>query len=122
MTLIVIACIIAYMLVGVWTFGYIAANCAQEEIQKGYNRLPSFYYDEFPPWAGSIFWPIYLLFKILIGRYILMLLYHGESKGTKHTEQKYIRIAEMKRIQTETEEAIRHAEEEVERSLRGRSA
>lgn len=122
--LIIVSSIFAYFIIGVWTFGYVCGSCSQNN-----NYHAEYYYDEWQPWLGSIFWPFYLPFKLLFGRYIWMLIHHGEGKAIQHSKQKeerQVRIAEEKsereRLARVAAQEAASIDQEVEDSLKRRRA
>lgn len=115
-----VASILTYSAIGVWTFGFYAARAAGHyNIEHGYDsRSAGHYYDEPETWFCAILWPLYLIFIIALKHGYAFLWNHGEKRGEKMIEAKKVRIAEMKRIRVEQEKAEREAQEEIEEALR----
>lgn len=112
--MIIAGCIIAYLLVGIWTFGYVAAIDSEKAKSEGHRpeRELDYYYDEARPWFGSIFWPIYLLFGLVLKHFV----FWGWAYGLKFGGRKRIRVEIEKRLRVEQEKA----EQELDEELKGR--
>lgn len=117
--LIVIGSVLAYIMVGAWTFGWHCAKCAGEyNIKYDCNREPSYYNDEPPPYLAAMFWPIYLVFFILLSNTISFFVKSGEKRGKNSYKNRRLRIALEKKIRIEQQKIEEEAEDEIEEAMR----
>jgi len=96
---IIISSCLAYLLIGMWTFGYVAGSDGRWAALK-------YYYDEFGPWFSGILWPIYWLFKIP-----QPILVQSWKYAQKVQENQKIRVEIEKRVRIEMEKAEKEVED-----------
>ena len=116
--LIWLASIATYIVIGSWTFGYICGKWSAESKVVGYDREPSYWYDEPPPYFGGAFWPIYLLFAVIL----FELVHIGETTAMTNFKVRRVRVELEKKIRVEQERIQEEAEQEIEKVLRQTSA
>lgn len=124
-TLIALASVVSYMAMGAWTFGYSAANMAANyNAKNGYYdvRQGEWYHDELPVWFATAFWPVYLTFNIILGKLLLALVAAGDKRAVKSYEARKVRIQLEERIRVEQQRIEQEVTEEVEETLRQRTA
>ena len=113
--LIVIAIALLYLAGGSWTFGYICGHSAATGTGN-YDRNPSWYYRDAMSGFGAAAWPVYLLFKIVLGHGIWLLVHKGEATADLHAKQRRIRVDEENRLRVEAEQAHQELDEELSSS------
>ena len=119
--LIVIATIVSYSAVGAWVWGYWCAHLANQyniEHDNPHNaswaREPKWYYDTPMPVGAAVFWPVYMLFHLLLGKFFVWLATLGEKRAVKGQKAKRLRIELEKKIRIEQERIEREVEKEIE--------
>lgn len=122
--LIALACVLSYLAIGAWTFGYSAASWAADHNLKNENagREGSYYHDEPGPWFAAANWPVYLLIHFILGKMLFALVRAGDARVVKNFEARRVRIELEKRIRVEQERIEREVTEEVEEALQQRTA
>lgn len=121
---IVLASILVYVIIGACIFGYIAGR-GETTIQRnnGYGYSETIrrenlkdWMNEGEPWAGAIFWPIYLAIKCIgiLGPIIAVAANFGWRRGSKHKRVRKLRIELKEKLRAAQELEEKEAEAEIE--------
>lgn len=119
LALIIASGVFSYSAVAAWVFGYVSGldGRGEDPTDKGYSKDYNglgYYRNEEGSWFPAIFWPVTLVYFILIKH----LAYAGYHRGCKTLKSRKIRIELEKRIRVEQEKIEHEAEEEIEEELR----
>lgn len=116
-TLIICSGILGYIAVAFWMFGYINAKWANNyNLKQGYEARSASYYRDDSPLSAiiSLFWPLYILFGIMWGGFLVAAHNNGEKVANSFYKKAKIRIANKTRIELEQKEIEAEVEEALE--------
>jgi hypothetical protein len=111
-TLLVIGCILSYLIIAAWTFGYCAGLDGRGEKEPHYSdhKGLGWYHDEACAWVPAIFWPAALVYFLIVKP----LAYLGYRKGGKTLQVRQVRAELHQKLRVEIEKAERELEEEFD--------
>lgn len=110
------AIFLLYAIVGAWTFGYVSGldGRGEDPHSKGYESPKyaglGYYRNEEAAWVPAIFWPVALLFFLVIKP----LAFFGYRRGCNTLRVRKTRIELQKKLRVELEKAERELEDELD--------